>query len=23
MSLEGVDKVIEWIKKNVLFEDLK
>lgn len=23
MSLEGVDKVIEWIKKNVLLEDLK
>lgn len=23
MSLEGVDKVIEWIKKNVLFEGLK
>lgn len=23
MSLEGVDRVIEWIKKNVLFEDLK
>ena len=23
MSLEGVDKVIEWIKKSVLFEDLK
>lgn len=23
MKLEGVDKVIEWIKKYVLFEDLK
>lgn len=23
MSLDGVDKVIEWIKKNALFEDLK
>lgn len=23
MTLEGVDKVIAWIKKNVLFEDLK
>ena len=23
MTLEGVDKVIEWIKKSVLFEDLK
>ncbi len=22
MSLDGVDKVIDWIKKNVLFEDL-
>lgn len=23
MSLDGVDEVISWIKKNVLFEDLK
>ena len=23
MTLEGVDAVIDWIKKNVLFEDLK
>ena len=23
MNLEGVDEVISWIKKNVLFEDLK
>ena len=23
MTLEGVDEVIAWIKKNVLFEDLK
>lgn len=23
MSLDGVDEVIRWIKKNVLFEDLK
>ncbi|MGN0605524.1 MAG: urease accessory protein UreG [Oscillospiraceae bacterium] len=23
MTLDGVDKVIEWIKKQVLFEDLK
>ena len=23
MTLDGVDKVISWIKKNVLFEDLK
>lgn len=23
MTLDGVDSVIEWIKKNVLFEDLK
>ncbi|MGN0650431.1 MAG: urease accessory protein UreG [Oscillospiraceae bacterium] len=23
ITLDGVDKVIEWIKKNVLFEDLK
>ena len=23
MTLEGVDEVIDWIKKDVLFEDLK
>ena len=23
MTLDGVDAVIDWIKKNVLFEDLK
>ena len=23
MTLDGVDKVVEWIKKSVLFEDLK